>query len=79
MQDKFDNTTYMLGLYPSVFVHIDATVPHVRVPERYSADKHVILQLGYEMEVPVPDLKVNMAGIICTLVFSQQPFLCVLA
>lgn len=62
----------------SVFVHLDPRREGVRVPEWLGARHQLVLQLGLNFAIPIPDLKVDEEGVQCTLSFNRSPFLCVL-
>jgi len=60
----------------SVFVHLDPRSPAVRVPPWFKNQPQLVLQIGLNMAVAIPDLDVNERGIDCTLSFSRRPFPC---
>jgi stringent starvation protein B len=55
----------------SAFLHIDARRAGVRVPESFCQDPHLVLQYGYDLKIPIPDLVVNDWGVRATLSFSR--------
>lgn len=61
---------------PSVFVHLDARREGVVVPSQFQKQAQLILQVGYRMPVPIPDLEVDEAGIRCTLSFGGRARFC---
>lgn len=61
---------------PSMFVHLDPRRPGVLVPPRFRDKPQLVLQIGLNMFVPIPDLKVDDEGITCTLSFDRAPFWC---
>jgi stringent starvation protein B len=61
---------------PSVFVHLDPRRPGVAVPKWFARNPQLVLQVGLNMAIPIPDLKVDDEGISCTLSFSRTPFWC---
>jgi hypothetical protein len=61
---------------PSVFVHLDPRKTEVAVPAWFKKEPRLVLQLGMNMAVPIPDLKIDEEGISCTLSFSRNPFAC---
>ncbi len=61
---------------PSFFIHLDPRRPGVVVPEKFRAQSQLVLQVGRELAVPIPDFSVDDAGITGTLSFSHKPFLC---
>ncbi len=65
-----------LLLRGSVFVHLDPRRPGVLVPARLRNQAQVVLQIGLDMPVPIPDLRVDEEGIFGTLSFKGIPFSC---
>ncbi|MDH5670595.1 MAG: ClpXP protease specificity-enhancing factor SspB [Myxococcales bacterium] len=65
-----------LLLKGGVFLHLDPRRPEVRVPEWLKAQPQVVLQIGLDMLVPIPDLRVDEAGVFGTLSFNRTPFTC---
>ncbi|MDI3289828.1 ClpXP protease specificity-enhancing factor SspB [Polyangium sp. 15x6] len=61
---------------PSMFVHLDPRRSGVLVPKRFLDKPQLVLQVGMNMFVPIPDLKVDDEGITCTLSFDRAPFWC---
>jgi stringent starvation protein B len=61
---------------PSMFVHLDPRRPGVLIPPRFRDKPQLVLQIGLNMFVPIPDLKVDEEGITCTLSFDRAPFWC---
>lgn len=61
---------------PSVFVHLDPRRPGVVVPKWFLGQPQLVLQVGLNMAIPIPDLKVDDDGVSCTLSFSRTPFWC---
>ncbi|MDP9033717.1 MAG: ClpXP protease specificity-enhancing factor SspB [Myxococcota bacterium] len=61
----------------SVYVHLDPRHPAVVVPAGYRKEPQLVLQVGLNMPVPIPDLHLDDDGISCTLSFSREAFLCV--
>jgi hypothetical protein len=59
-----------------VFIHLDPRKDHVVVPIHLRKQPHLILQVGLNMPVPIPDLEVDDDGISCTLSFNRSPFWC---
>lgn len=60
----------------SVFVHLDPRGAAVRVPPWFKNQPQLVLQIGLNMAVQIPDLDVGEQGISCTLSFSRRPFFC---
>lgn len=65
-----------LLLRGSVFVHLDPRLDQVVVPERLRHQPQVVLQVGLDMPVPIPDLRIDDAGVYGTLSFKGAPFTC---
>jgi stringent starvation protein B len=63
---------------PSVFVHLDPRKKGVVVPANFRKQPQLLLQIGLNMAVAIPDLRVEDEGISCTLSFNRSPFWCVL-
>jgi stringent starvation protein B len=62
----------------SVFVHLDPRRDGVRVPEWLSHKPQLVLQLGRNFAIPIPDLEIDEEGVRCTLSFNRSPFYCIL-
>jgi hypothetical protein len=58
------------------FVQLDGRAAGVELPEWLRSDPRVMLELGYDMPVPIPDLEIDDQGFRCTLSFRRTPFLC---
>jgi stringent starvation protein B len=65
-----------LLLRGSVFVHLDPRKEGVSVPTRLRLQSQVVLQVGLDMPVPIPDLSINDSGVYGTLSFKGVPFTC---
>ncbi|MFO0759522.1 MAG: ClpXP protease specificity-enhancing factor SspB [Byssovorax sp.] len=61
---------------PSLFIHLDPRKQGVVVPVQFKREHQLMLQVGLNMAIPIPDLEVDEEGITCTLSFSQRPFWC---
>jgi hypothetical protein len=61
----------------SVFIHLDPRPPAVVVPARLKNQPRLVLQVGLNMQVPIPDLQVDEQGVRCTLSFNRSPFFCI--
>jgi stringent starvation protein B len=57
----------------STSLHLDARRAGVSVPEAFRGDAHLMLQYGYELAIPIPDLEVDDDGVRATLSFSRTP------
>jgi len=60
----------------SVFVHINPRGPDVFVPSRLKHQDQVVLQIGLNMPVPIPDLYIGDEKLCGTLSFKGVPFAC---
>jgi len=61
----------------SLFIHLDPRVTDVVVPPWLRHQAQLVLQVGYDMPIPIPDLRVDGDGVMGTLSFSRTPFSCV--
>jgi len=62
----------------SMFVHLDPRCDGVVVPKWLKSQAQLVLQIGMNMVVPIPDLTVDDDGISCTLSFNRSPIWCTL-
>jgi stringent starvation protein B len=62
----------------SLHIHLDPRRPGVQVPRRFTGQPQLVLQVGYAMAVPIPDLKVDDHGVSGTLSFDRAPFRCLI-
>lgn len=60
----------------SVFIHLDPRRAGVLVPWRLRSQAQVVLQVGLDMPVPIPDLRIDEEGVFGTLSFKGVPFAC---
>lgn len=60
----------------SLFIHLDPRKPEVAVPQWFKAQPQLVLQVGLNMAVPIPDLDVDDDGVTCTLSFNRSPHWC---
>lgn len=60
----------------SLFIHLDPRRPGVVVPKWFMSEPQLVLQVGLNMAVRIPDLVVDDDGIRCTLSFNRSPFWC---
>ena len=60
----------------SLFVHLDPRRPGVIVPLAFAKQPNLVLQLGLNMAISIPDLEVGEGGISCTLSFNRRPHFC---
>jgi hypothetical protein len=66
-----------LLLKGSVFVHLDPRIESVLVPEWLKRQPQLVLQVGLDMQVPIPDLRMDDVGVFGTLSFNRTAFTCV--
>jgi hypothetical protein len=57
-------------------IHLDPRRPDVLVPKGFMGQPQLVLQVGLNMAIPIPDLKIDEVGISCTLSFSRSLFWC---
>lgn len=60
----------------SVFVHLDPRREGVKVPGWLKRQPQLVLQVGLNMAVRIPDLDIGEQAIGCTLSFNRSPFFC---
>lgn len=61
---------------PSLFIHLDPRRSGVVVPKWLMGQPQLVLQVGLNMAIQIPDLTVDEEGITCTLSFNRSPFWC---
>ncbi len=47
------------------------------MPPWFKRQPQLVLQIGLNMPVPIPDLRLDEEGLACTLSFNRSPFYCV--
>jgi stringent starvation protein B len=62
----------------SMYVHLDPRAEAVQVPAWFKKQPQLVLQVGLNMAVPIPDLHVDERGLSCTLSFNRAPFFCMI-
>jgi stringent starvation protein B len=60
----------------SVFIHLDPRRDGVKVPGWLKRQPQLVLQVGLNMAVRIPDLDIGEQAISCTLSFNRSPFFC---
>ena len=60
----------------TVLIHLDPRIEDVRVPAWFKKQPQLVLEVGLNMPVPIPDLSVDDDAVSCTLSFSRSPFFC---
>lgn len=61
----------------NVDVYLDPRAKGVVVPPQFRKEPRLILKIGLNMPVPIPDLRLDDDSMSCTLSFSRSPFYCV--
>ena len=62
----------------SMYIHLDPRIESVQVPVWFKKQPQLVLQVGLNMAVPIPDLRVTDEGLSCTLSFQRSPFFCMI-
>ncbi len=73
LPDKQDVARGLL-LRGDLFIHLDPRAKGVVVPLHLRQSPQLVLQVGFDMPKPIPDLRVDDAGIFGTLSFGGSPF-----
>ncbi len=60
-----------------IYVHLDPRCTGVAVPAWFKKQPQLVLQIGLNMAIPIPDLRLDDEGMSCTLSFNRSPFYCV--
>lgn len=63
----------VLELLEKGTVQIAIETANATLPIDLKQQSHVILDIGYDMAIPIPDLKVDHRGVSGTLVFNHRP------
>ncbi len=71
-----DEVLLELLRHGSVFVHLDPRLEGVVVPSWLASQPQLVLQLGYDLPIPIDDLEVDERGWRATLSFNRSPFHC---
>jgi stringent starvation protein B len=59
-----------------VFMHLDPRLEGVAVPPWLRKQPQLVLSIGLDLPIPIPDLRVDEAGVFGTLSFGGSPFAC---
>lgn len=62
----------------SMYIHLDPRSGAVQVPPGFKNQPQLVLQVGLNMAVAIPDLHVDDNGLSCTLSFNRTPFFCMI-
>lgn len=76
--DSKQETCLQLLETSSVFIHLDPRVPSVSCPEYLRKQPHLVLQVGLNMAIPIPDLAVEEYALTCTLSFGGRKEFCII-
>ena len=60
----------------SVFIHLDPRREQVSVPRWFKSQPQLVLQIGLNMAVRIPDLDIDDDAVSCTLSFNRLPHFC---
>lgn len=66
----------LLQTASSVYIHLDPRPTEVLVPSWFKKQPQLVLQVGLNMAVQIPDLDVGEDAITCTLSFNRSPEFC---
>lgn len=61
----------------NVDIYLDPRAAGVVVPPQFRREPRLILKIGLNMPVPIPDLRLDDESMSCTLSFNRSPFYCV--
>src|SRR4029077_11170369 len=61
----------------NVDVYLDPRAKGVVVPPQFRKEPRLILKIGLNMPVPIPDLRLDDESMSCTLSFNRARFFCV--
>jgi hypothetical protein len=60
----------------SLLIHLDPRRPGVLVPKHHAKQAQLVLQIGLNLQIRIPDLTIDDEGVTCTLSFNRVPFWC---
>ena len=60
----------------NVFLHLDPRKEGVVVPDWLKDQLQLVLQIGHDLPIRIPDLEVGDDGVSATLSFNRSPFTC---
>lgn len=61
----------------NVDIYLDPRAEGVVVPPQFRKEPRLILKIGLNMPVPIPDLRLDDESMSCTLSFNRSKFFCV--
>jgi stringent starvation protein B len=73
---KLQTALCLLQRTPTIYLHIDARATDLALPAHLIGKPQVLLQIGRNMPVPIPDLQITENGVSATLSFKGKPFRC---
>lgn len=73
---KPDVALLLLQSQSSVYIHLDPRGANVAVPAWFKNQPQLVLQVGMNMAVPIPDLDVGQTALSCTLSFNRRAEFC---
>ncbi len=76
--EKHSVLIHLLSLGSIVTLYLDPRHPRCLVPERFTKQPVLRLEIGLNMRIPIPDLRLTNEGVMATLSFDQKPFSCFL-
>ncbi len=75
--EKRDLLNRMLSEVRVVRIYLDGRQPDVKLPDGpWRKEPYVILELGLDLPVPIPDLKINDYGVFASLSFGGKSSRC---
>jgi len=60
----------------NVFLHLDPRKEGVVVPDWLKDQLQLVLQIGHDLPIRIPDLEIGDDGVSATLSFNRSPFTC---
>jgi hypothetical protein len=60
----------------AIYVYLDSRRKNVVVPAEHQGENMLVLEIGYHLALPIPDLEISEDGFSGTLSFHHQPFFC---
>jgi stringent starvation protein B len=73
---KRDVAMALIQTAASVYVHLDPRALAVRVPTSLKNQPQLVLQVGMNLAVAIPDLDIGEDALSCTLSFNRRPEFC---
>jgi hypothetical protein len=76
LPSKPDVCLALLQSSNSIYVHLDPRKEEAHVPPWFKEQAQLVLQVGLNMAVPIPDLDVGPDALSCTLSFNRRAEFC---